>query len=423
MIVSCVRDAVKRRSLLLALVFVVPCATHHPESLAAGTAFPDISTIVVSPQNVTYFPQLRHDDATWLGMPVAVINLELSDNGAIANAVRRDPGAFEMCVDWNAFAEQPLSALHANACHGLQESNNKGFMMDSSAVRGTKGAVVRSVFRTWLRHRACTDLGETSECPIPGLPSRWIQSTVQHVHYSLVLPGAPAELSVVFPGHQSVLEKGPITPTIELELTDSGLSESVRATPSAFYVCYAVESPYSMPLHDTDFSVQSLPCVVDSQPRCSSIDTNRFAAEPVLCQCDARYRIQAWLERRSKRSGFAEVGHQVSYLFTQVEFHVRTSALSCSLASFFGNWKDSVKNIVGARSPSLVHIYETSARAPCWPSRKSHKLDSACPEWDAIPTKQRHLLIVAAPRSGTHFSVEMLRSLGVEVNHEGNIYS
>jgi len=31
----------------------------------------------------------------------------------------------------------------------------------------------------------------------------------------------------------------------------------------------------------------------------------------------------------------------------------------------------------------------------------------------------RQLLIVAAPRSGTHFSVAALQRLGVRVNHEG----
>ena len=52
-------------------------------------------------------------------------------------------------------------------------------------------------------------------------------------------------------------------------------------------------------------------------------------------------------------------------------------------------------------------------------SSLSHKLDGACPESTPTPSKQRQLLVVAAPRSGTHYAVDVLRRLGVEVNHEG----
>lgn len=350
-----------------------------------------VLTVLSPVDGVIYNPRLSEDDADILDVPNAVVDIRVSDDGALSTLIRKDPEHFEVCVDWDAIPGTSLSAPCREACRSLAQSGGlMGFYVDGYG--DSPGEVRKLLFRTWVRHVACTDLPWGTACKIPGgedIDDLWVQATVVEVSFYVSTTGAAAKINVDWPGHGYVVDAAPTLPVaLSLSLTQSQLSEYIRASPEIWTLCRELATIGHFP----------------SSRRCSPL-LEGVALEPLpFHQCEgcnkSTHLLRAWLESSA---------HDTRYLSIEVEFESWATPLVCSAPSFGGqvDWAGGQVDWALAKKPSLFHVYR-----PTEPLSSSFAAGVA-------PSKRRQLLVTAVPRSGTHFTAEKLNALGIRVRHEG----
>ena len=361
-------------------------------TLAGHTCVQDVSISVTSPANVTYFPQLDEESGRYLNIPEPIIGVEVNE-GPISEAIRTDPSSFELCLDWNAEKiSESLSAAHDSACRSLTDTS-RGLMLESSTYSAfSQGSIVSRVFRAWLRHKSCTDISKGDICLDGNLPNDWVYDMAREVTYSVVAPGGPVVINFDYPAHQTMVNTQQfILPSLSIELTESSLSQSLQISPNDYSLCYEV-------VPEIELSGISSPSSCPST--CSPIQYNNLERIqiPPSHSDDSCYIFRAWIQRN---------GRAERLLSAEIEFFSRSAPLKCSSFDTFAKHNLLNRSSIGALKDFYVYpIVRHSGRMRCVAGEQS-------------AVHQRQLLVVAAPRSGTHDILIQLNEAGVKLNHEG----
>ena len=283
----------------------------------------------------------------------------------------------------------------------------------SSRQNGVAGETKTYRFRCWLRHLLCTDIraSENFACHIPresnqppgesgiqSLPIDWVLHTLTEITFSVVVPGKPTSLVIGTPAHQSFVDAPTsIFPMVALQLTESTLSDHVRAAPDSFQLCYSVSTEFTHQKEGEGMS-QPLPSSISESllpaPHCVSLSQNAqlqpfdlSTSELHRDESYAEHHIEVWLQRKSSVNPVS-VDSQTPQKLAKVAhvFFSRAAPLPCARS-------DHQARSLNRSLAAISHVFMYERGLPVLPdapspSRGHQHMELHCQHADAMPPSQ-----------------------------------
>jgi len=271
-------------------------------------------------------------------------------------------------------------------------------------------------FRSWLRHLLCTDIRalEDFACYVPNeskqpsgenglqpLPIDWVLHTLTEITFSIVVPGKPTSLVIGTPAHQSFLDApASIYPMVALQLTESTLSDHVRAAPDTFQLCYTVSTEFThrkeaelmrRPVRSSTYTTRSTSESIYPTPRCVILSQNA-QLQPFdldgnnydLQGSYAQHHLEVWLQRKPSANA-ASINFQSSEKLAKVAhvFFSRATHLPCALSD--QNTRSLNSSLAAS---SHVHIYGRGQPGVSSASSRIKQSELQCQQADAMSPSQ-----------------------------------